>query len=119
MHHLRVLVTLGLVIIIPIVSIIMYLEWSRTNVTSNANKCTELTRVLEEHLINYNQSVDNYNYHVQALKGDFDLIGDLAVWYNQLENQQRYIEDELANLRGCPNEEHFTYNNVSQSITIR
>lgn len=116
----RLIGTLSLVIIIPVISIIMYLEWSRTtNIANNDTKCIELSRRIENQLISYNLSLDNFNYHVQDLDAEFDLIGDLAVWYNQLENQQRYIDYELSNLRECPNPQHFRFGNVSRSIIVR
>jgi hypothetical protein len=78
-----------------------------------------MTRILEKRVMNYNLSLNNYKHHIHTLAADFDLIGDLAVWHNQLKNQQRYIQHDLLNLKDCPSTEHFMYDNVSQSITIR
>jgi hypothetical protein len=117
--RLRLIVALSFISLIPIISIILYLEWSRTDTTSNINKCTELAMLLEKRVMNYNLSLDNYKHHAHALETDIDLIGDLAVWHNQLKNQQRYIKHELLNSKDCPNTQNFRYGNVSHSITIR
>lgn len=110
---------LVLVIIISILFVVATLEWSKNNVARNNIRCDELARTLKTDLSSYNQSVENYNYQIRELNLEQELVGDLAVWFNDLENQRRYINFEIGNMADCPGSELYRYNNISMGIMVR
>ena len=110
---------LALVVIIPIIFIVATLEWSKINVTRNNFRCDELAMTLEKDLLSYNLSVENYNYHIRELNLEHELVGDLAVWFNDLENQRRYINYQISSMGDCPDSALFKYNNISLGIMVR
>lgn len=98
MNQLDIMSKITIGAVSTIILIIIGLGLFYTITKYNEARCEEMRKLVNDHLLAYNQSAEYFDYRANRLNGQFDLPGDLLAWENLLVNEKARLEYEIINL---------------------